>query len=111
MQRDLEGDKLAAISIATPIGEVRWHNPFADHVLTDEQIAVGTLLEGMRNAVRFGGAPVYTPSEQLLDFELLTAMKCSAAAAGSPVRLPLGPVAQAIRKAVERRTSGRRANT
>lgn len=97
VRREHSGGKLTALAVETPLGPVRWKNPFETVNLSDEQIAVATLLRGMRLAVHFSGIPLYTAANALQDMECLEAMRRSASRSGAPVSLPLKPLYQAIR--------------
>lgn len=97
--RVMEAGRLLELSARTPLGEVRWVNPYSSHSLSDEQIAVATLLDRMRNAILFGGLPAYTASEALADIEFLAAMRYSARLGGAAVRMPLNPVFERARVA------------
>jgi choline dehydrogenase-like flavoprotein len=81
---------LRSISATLPgFGEVRWLNPFVEFPLSDEQIAVATLLEGMSMAILNGTQPVYTAGEFVSDIEIVQALRYSANANGRRIRLPL----------------------
>jgi predicted dehydrogenase len=84
-------------SISADLGEhgtVAWENPFAAYRLSDEQIAVASLLRGMSRAVREGAPPLYAPADFLRDIEVVQAFRYSAARNGAAVGLPVGERAQ-----------------
>lgn len=91
LERDEQQGRLLGMSVRTPLGTVRWTNPFADHAFSDEQIAVATLIRGMKSAVDFDSVPAYLPEEGLADMEILAAMGLSAQRDGSPIGMPLQP--------------------
>jgi choline dehydrogenase-like flavoprotein/predicted dehydrogenase len=97
IQRQMQDGRLQALVAQTPLGEVRWCNPFAAHRLSDEQIAVATLLSRMKTAVLFGGVPAYTAASGLEDMELLAAMRFSWLRHGKPVQMPLKPRFELVR--------------
>ncbi len=101
--REEDGGRLLALSVDTPLGPVRWQNPFARHRLDDEQIAVATLVTAMQRAVRFGGVPAWTARDGLHDMELLTAMRYSTLRDGAPVPLPLQPRLEQVRTVAPRK--------
>ncbi len=74
---------------APGVGEVEWRNPYTDHVLDDEQIAVACHVEAMLRVVKDGGWPLYSAAQALKDIELLRALSYSARLGGSKVSLPL----------------------
>lgn len=78
---DLEGYTLDTVSMD---GEVLWRNPFYPARLSDEEIAIGTLLAGMRSW-REGGPPPY-PLAQACQDHLLSLAVAEAAATGTAVR-------------------------
>ena len=84
---------LEALVVETPLGEVRWNNPFVGKTFDDEQIAVAHLLARMTNAAQFGGWPAYDSERAQDDMELLTAIRYSEARRGRTVSLPLQPYA------------------
>jgi predicted dehydrogenase len=92
IQRETHQGRLHALKVMTPLGEISWQNPFAEHDFDDECIAVATSLQKMKNAVLFGGASPYSAGDGYNDMELLTAMRHSAMGGGAPVKLPLGTV-------------------
>lgn len=91
---------LVALTVDTPLGEVRWRNPFHAHAWSDEQYAIAQVLASMSNAVLFGGWPSYDAPSALRDMELLSAMRYSEAMNGSCVKLPIKPRFDAIRSKV-----------
>lgn len=95
--REHDDGRLVALSVDTPLGPVRWQNPFAAHALDDEQVAVATLLTAMRRAVRFGGAPAWSAREGLEDIELLGAIRFSCLREGAATPLPLHPRLEQLR--------------
>ena len=102
---------LVAVAVDTPLGEVRWRNPFHAHAWSDEQYAIAHVLASMSNAVLFGGWPSYDAASAQRDMELLSAMRYSEAMSGSPVRLPIKPRFDAIRsKVVQKARRGLKAS-
>ena len=97
------GSRLQAISIDTPVGPVLWRNPFADHALDDEQIAIATLLLGMADAVSQGGTPLYDADDALFDIEMLASMRASAARNGKKVPIGISPIWEKIRSKITAR--------
>lgn len=92
------GEVLRRVSIRTPDhGEIEWRNPFAQHSLTDEQIAVATHVEAMIQVARHDGLPLYPASCALEDVEYLRALSYSARRGGVPVSLPIASRYQQIR--------------
>jgi choline dehydrogenase-like flavoprotein/predicted dehydrogenase len=108
--RLMNGNRLSSLTAQTPLGTVRWDNPFSKHCLSDEHIAVATLLERMKNAVFFGGLPAYTASEALTDIELLAAMRYSARLGGGRVKVPVKPLLEMVRVHASAAVSRRRAS-
>lgn len=100
--RVIEDGRLQAIEAESPMGPIRWNNPFAAHLLDDEQIAVATLLRRMAHAVRDGGDVPYSARRALEDVEFLAALRYSAERNGRPVSLPLSPTLERGRSVVGR---------
>lgn len=88
---------------ATPIGPVIWKNPFADHDLDDEQVAVACLLLRMAEAVSHGGSPAYDAADALFDMEMLAAMRASEARNGKKVHIGISVYWEKARKKLLRR--------
>jgi predicted dehydrogenase len=86
---EADGTDLRSLVARLPQAEVWWHNPFAGHGFTDEQVAVAAVLVDFAGAVRTGGDPAYLAADSLLDMELLTAMRYSAADGGRTITLPV----------------------
>jgi choline dehydrogenase-like flavoprotein/predicted dehydrogenase len=97
IRRERSNDRLSSIVVDTPVGVVRWENPFSQHTFSEEQIAVATLLRDMRIAVQSRGMPLYSAESALRDTEFLEAMRSSAARAGKPVYMPLRPLFESLR--------------
>src|SRR5690606_37805355 len=93
VQRHMDGDRLISLSLETPGETYTWDNPFKSSALSDEQLAVGTLLSDMSYGAMNGGVPAYPASDALEDMEMLTAIRYSSEANGAPVPLPLRPSA------------------
>ena len=89
VERHVVDGSLHGVSVRGPDGDIRWRNPFAGLPFDDEEIGVATVLTGMADAVRTSEDPPYLASESLLDMEILTAMRYSAASRGRPVSLPV----------------------
>ncbi|HEU4460333.1 MAG TPA: GMC oxidoreductase [Methylibium sp.] len=98
--RETHEGRLLGLGVATPIGEVRWANPYAAHAFSDEQIAVASVLARMASAVRHGGVPAYSAADAQLDVELMTAMRFSSMRHGAAIALPLRPAIDAARAAL-----------
>jgi choline dehydrogenase-like flavoprotein/predicted dehydrogenase len=92
IRRSEKNGRLCALSVMTPVGEVSWRNPFCEHDFSDEMVAVGCLLRGVKNAAFFGGAAPYTVDQGLGDMEILTAMRYSAEREGAPEGIPSSKV-------------------
>ena len=103
VRRDETGSRLQAVSIDTPVGPVVWRNPFADHALGDEQIAIATLLLGMADAISHGGTPLYDADDALFDIEMLASMRASAARNGKKVPIGISPIWEKIRSKITAR--------
>ena len=102
IRRELRNGRLHTLAVKTPLGEISWCNPFAEHDFDDERIGVATSLQKMKNAVLFGGASPYSADNGYNDMELLTAMRYSSSRGGAPVKLPLREV-DAVLNAVRSR--------
>lgn len=102
IRRLMQDGSLAGLAIDTPLGALRWDNPFAGRGFDDEKIAVATLLRGMRDAAFHGGAPLYGVEDGLADMEIATAMRLSALRGGVPVRAPVTLAEAAWHKLAER---------
>ncbi|HEY8431085.1 MAG TPA: GMC oxidoreductase, partial [Sandaracinaceae bacterium] len=64
--------ELRRIEIGVPgVGVIAWSNPYAAHVLSDDQIAFARHLDAMRRAVLGEGEPLYTAADALVDLEIL----------------------------------------
>lgn len=87
IREEVDGD-LKALSVETPDGPVKWDNPFANHGLDDEQIAVGCLVKSMADVVRFSGSPIYPYWSALEDVELINALRYSALRQGRKIQVP-----------------------
>lgn len=95
--------RLLRLSVSTGDGhEVAWDNPYAAFCLTDEQIAVALLLEGMTDAVAFGGSPMYDATDALEDIELLAAIRASASRSGAAVGGKTWPLVEKVRDRLTR---------
>lgn len=95
------GALLRGVSIATPEwGEIEWRNPFAQHALSDEQIAVATHVAAMIQVAQQGALPLYPAASALQDIEYLRALSYSARRAGTPVGLPIASRYQQVRIAL-----------
>lgn len=97
VQRRSEGGRLLELQWDVGGESVVWRNPFAAYVLSDEQIAVATLLVGMDRAVATNADPVYRACDALIDNDLRTAMQYSARRDGAAVSLPLRPAVERLR--------------
>jgi len=79
---------------------VRWTNPLlrTDGSYTpqwhDDEIAVGSCIMSLVNAVRDDSEPTYGALQGRLDQELITAIRQSSAQGGQPITLPLDPAQQ-----------------
>ncbi len=102
IRREMSLGRLQTLTVTTPLGEISWRNPFAQHDLDDESIAVATSLQKMKNAVLFGGVTPYSAEDGYNDMELLAAMRSSALNGGAPVKLPLGKLFTAYNALRER---------
>ncbi len=84
-----DGDRLLRLEVDLGrLGHHVWENPFADHVLSDEQIAVASHLVALGDAARGQGRPLYSPQQALGDVEIMHAIGLSATH-GRPVSLPV----------------------
>ena len=97
--------RLSELRLVVPDGQVTWRNPYAEHDLDDERIAIATVLDGMGAAVRHGTDPLYTPARALVDMELLAAFR-SALRSGSGVELPLRPRREQLRQLSPKMVAG-----
>jgi hypothetical protein len=95
---------------APGMGKVEWHNPYADHSLNDEQIAVACHVDAMLRVAAHGAWPLYSAAQALKDIELLRALSYSARLNGAPVRLPIAPLFQQARLAFSPHEVGRIVN-
>ncbi len=107
IERVTDGGRLRGVRLELPDGEVTWDNPFRDHDLDDERIAIATLLDAMRDSVFHGTDPLYTPEMALIDIEMAAAFH-SAGRSGAAVPLPLRPRREQLRR-LSPRTLGRTA--
>lgn len=98
VQRQTDGDRLLSLSLQTPAETYTWDNPYKSHALSDEQIAVTTLLSNMGRAALSGGVPAYPAKSALEDMEILAAVRYSSEANGAPVPLPLRPIVRKLRR-------------
>lgn len=94
IQRHSTDERLQSLSLRTPTELFTWTNPFASQALSDEQIAVATLVRNMADSTLNGGCPAYPASTALEDIEVMTAIRYSAESNGAPVRMPLGASAR-----------------
>ncbi|AZL57753.1 hypothetical protein EI545_02170 [Tabrizicola piscis] len=101
---DASGD-LIELSVETPVGKVRWRNPFVSYGLTDEQIAVATLLNEMAEAVSHAGSPAYDAVDGLNDVELLAAMRASQIRGGRRMGIGVSVVREKLRKLYGKRNA------
>lgn len=102
IQRELLAGRLASLVVETPLGPVRWKNPFASFAFSDEQIAVASLLQNMKLVVHSAGAPAYSAADALQDIEILEAMIRSSERGGAPIRMPLNATYHAFRSLPDR---------
>ena len=105
MRRDVVdgegGTLLRGVSVDAPeFGAVEWRNPFAQHALSDEQIAVATHVAAMIEVACEGALPLYPAASALQDIEYLRALSYSARRAGAPVGFPVASRYQQVRIAL-----------
>lgn len=91
LERELTpAGRLAGVFVKLPGGqEIRWENPYAALSLSDEQVAVATVLDAMADAVQTGTAPAYTGTDFLADIQIVRALAFSRKRGGTNVTLPL----------------------
>src|SRR5260370_4552635 len=88
-EEDSSGHLKAISAKLQNVHEIRCVNPYAEFPLSDEQIAVATVLDGMSAAILDGVPPAYTADEFATDIEIVQAFRYSAVANGRRIRLPL----------------------
>lgn len=98
ISRTVVGDDLVSLSVDTPDGELLWENPYYGLQLSDEQIAVSEILNGMIAAVRNSGVPPYRPEDALTDIELMATMRYSASRDGRFLEFPPASVREKVRR-------------
>jgi choline dehydrogenase-like flavoprotein len=108
VQRTEDSGRLVDLRVAVGDDEVVWRNPYRQHALTDEQIAVATLLDSLTSVLGTADEPLYRARDALIDSDVRSAMRY-AALRGAPVRLPMRPSterARALAHQVARRGRG-----
>lgn len=103
LRNDVDG-RLQSLAVDTPLGPITWDNPFAHIELSDEQIAVATMLRQMSLAAQFGGVPTYSAQDSFDEMERLAAMRASARRSGAPVTVPISAAQEIVEKLAARLT-------
>lgn len=97
VERDAAGTLRRAHVRLREYGTIAWTNPFGPHALDDEQLAVANLASRWIDAVADDDASPYSLQTAADDVAFLRAMRHAAMRGGAAVRLPLHPVASALR--------------
>lgn len=72
-------------------GRVEWENPYRHTGISEMQISIAAMLEGLANAIRAGSAALWPGENGRADQEMCLAARRSIESNRQPVRLPLLP--------------------